>query len=450
MELKMYKKTLLLLVLYISFNAFGMKEESSSEEGVIFPPEVFENIRRQTTPTKAKHQLESTGRLLYYLGQEDRKGAIIQKAQEEALISLLQNNIKRKSKIKFTSIHPDFVTLYKQAYVHYLFYYGSWDQFFEKFEEKKMRSIAILPNWKLKYQEFPGYQSISIVVKQGKLKTPFLTMIHCPPVFSSAQFEDLIQQSHAKPSIRKIVLNNKTLFNTQEKTKTIITHLKKYRFKGIITVDTENLTVIAASCKGKILLSLEQFKFFLDSNDLYAVIPYATQSPLTLFCQEATLSSPTFVELLLDYGADPNMQDYDEYTPLHSLCFGTITDIERHKNIMKILLKYGANPNIQNKMKWTPLMLLCTKTIPPLELIELLLQYGADPNGQEKLSWSALRYAFRSKNNFSIDLVKLLLRYGGDPYLKHNFDTTPFDLIQDEDIKREVIEYYELLKKEGA
>ena len=70
------------------------------------------------------------------------------------------------------------------------------------------------------------------------------------------------------------------------------------------------------------------------------------------------------VKLLLKYKADPNITQFDGFTPLH------LAVIKENVLIIKYLLKYGANPNLPNKLfQQTPVHFACKNNIDPTILL---------------------------------------------------------------------------------
>jgi ankyrin repeat protein len=61
------------------------------------------------------------------------------------------------------------------------------------------------------------------------------------------------------------------------------------------------------------------------------------------------------VKLLLEHGADPNIQDRYGWTSLHEAA------IRGFVNVVKLLLEYGADPTVKDKDGRTPLDLARAK-----------------------------------------------------------------------------------------
>ena len=63
----------------------------------------------------------------------------------------------------------------------------------------------------------------------------------------------------------------------------------------------------------------------------------------------ATNGHVGLVKLLLEYGADPNMRNFDGVTALHNAIF------EEQVDIVKLLLQHDADPNIRDRVGNTPM-----------------------------------------------------------------------------------------------
>ncbi|WCR53682.1 MAG: Protein PhlB [Wolbachia endosymbiont of Ctenocephalides orientis wCori] len=121
---------------------------------------------------------------------------------------------------------------------------------------------------------------------------------------------------------------------------------------------------------------------------------------------------PEVVQMLLEKGADPNIQDNEGKTSLHYA-----TEFNCPEN-MKVLLKFGANPNEKDEIGNTPLH--CTNVT---ENIKILLDANANPNipakdGETPLH-TAVRYDYRAN-------VKLLLDEKVDSNIPNNQGDVPF------------------------
>lgn len=79
-------------------------------------------------------------------------------------------------------------------------------------------------------------------------------------------------------------------------------------------------------------------------NNNYAIALYS--GPLHYACQEGYLQ---LVELLLRYGADPNMEDADMRTPLH------FAARDNQLDCAALLIKFGAIVDAPDIAGWTPL-----------------------------------------------------------------------------------------------
>lgn len=85
----------------------------------------------------------------------------------------------------------------------------------------------------------------------------------------------------------------------------------------------------------------------------------------------ATLSNNTeMVKLLLDHGADPNLEPPDRNSLKHAIDYDQI-------DIVRLLLEHGADPNKMIFFDQIALVVACKHG--NLEIIDLLLQHGADP-----------------------------------------------------------------------
>jgi ankyrin repeat protein len=121
--------------------------------------------------------------------------------------------------------------------------------------------------------------------------------------------------------------------------------------------------------------------------------------------------TPKIVKSLIDFGAEVNLKDNDEFTPLR------FASVEPKKESVIVLLENGADVNVLDSQGSSPLMLVSLR--PNHELIKRFLEKGADINSQNNFGYTPLMYSL----NFihiegQIETVKLLLENGADVNLK--------------------------------
>ena len=117
------------------------------------------------------------------------------------------------------------------------------------------------------------------------------------------------------------------------------------------------------------------------------------------------------VTQLLLIGVNPNCEKYVYWTFMTPLIIAARLG---HQDVVQLLLDYGADPNQHKNSVSTALSYAATYGY--IEIVKLLLDRGADPNipkGYTSL-WAA------SSNGY-IDVVKLLLDYGANPNLASEF-----------------------------
>ncbi|KAF5229345.1 hypothetical protein FAUST_10467 [Fusarium austroamericanum] len=111
--------------------------------------------------------------------------------------------------------------------------------------------------------------------------------------------------------------------------------------------------------------------------------------------------------MLLDHGADPNLQDSDfGDTALHSAVF------RRKQNLVKVLLERRASPNVPDKLGKAPL-----HYTDRVEIAEILLDAGAEIDAMDMTGITALHTAAAYGERH---MVQLLLMRGADPLLMDN------------------------------
>ena len=135
-----------------------------------------------------------------------------------------------------------------------------------------------------------------------------------------------------------------------------------------------------------------------NKGDLKALESILKQSPNCLNTLDPKLGWPPLyrcivygiletAEILLKYGADPNVQNRLGQAPLHHTC-------ETNQIFLtNLLLQYSADPDLQKNDGDTALHIACYKG--HLEIVKVLLKAKANPNIPNKvLGRTPLHYAF--------------------------------------------------------
>jgi len=179
-------------------------------------------------------------------------------------------------------------------------------------------------------------------------------------------------------------------------------------------------------------------------------VDYMIYDRYSLLITAATYNKLDLVEMLLEMGANIEIQNPRGETPLY------LANINRNINMIKLLLKYGAeinkiihfggdtvlkkaisnenieiikllldndaNPNLGDDKNNTPLQeaaIIFSFNDDSISavIIKLLLQYGADINSKNVVGVTPLFFACLQENNLNIDT---LLEYGANPYILNN------------------------------
>lgn len=133
----------------------------------------------------------------------------------------------------------------------------------------------------------------------------------------------------------------------------------------------------------------------------------------------------SIVRLLLEHNADPNIKDQKGRTPL-SFVFEDRYLRESNVGIVELLLEYDASPDVKDQEGKS----LFYYIIDRYKVVELLLDKGVDPNIQDDRSRTPLHYLCEHGcRKGRVEIAKLLLRRGADPDLKDKDGKKPIDLV---------------------
>lgn len=134
--------------------------------------------------------------------------------------------------------------------------------------------------------------------------------------------------------------------------------------------------------------------------------------------QAVNLGHEEMVKLLLDSGADVNIEHHDdERTALH------IAAGKGNDKLVQLLLDRGANVNAADSVGLTVLHAAVLGRTP--STVRMLLRYGANVDARNNLGETALHHAAEV---WQEELVTLLLEFGADPSIKNEDGETADDV----------------------
>lgn len=136
------------------------------------------------------------------------------------------------------------------------------------------------------------------------------------------------------------------------------------------------------------------------------------------------------MQILLAYGAKPNLRDYKKRTPLMML------DEDAETEMARVLLSYGAKIKLADSEKNT--VLHHYAEFDDADMVRLLISHGADPNAKNKLGRTALMIA---AENGSSDTITTLIEAGADVHAVTKKRETAWDLADGENV-RAILETY--------
>lgn len=122
-------------------------------------------------------------------------------------------------------------------------------------------------------------------------------------------------------------------------------------------------------------------------------------------------------ELLLSKGADVNVEDPDENTPLH------VAILEANTNMVISLLSHGADVNkVNKKTGLTPLMLAVNLNTEEATIVDYLLSYKADHNVIDHYGETPLHIAIKQSKYY---VAQVLLNHKVDINIRNASEETP-------------------------
>ncbi len=133
----------------------------------------------------------------------------------------------------------------------------------------------------------------------------------------------------------------------------------------------------------------------------------------------SALNSPELMRALLDGGANPNQRD-SQGLPLLARAIGNDSPV------VELLLQHGADPNVQDTAHGLTALHYAAGN-PRLATAQVLLKHDAKVNVQSKDGKTPLHFAVRNGNQ---EFTTLLLEHGADPNLQDSNGETPLDFVR--------------------
>lgn len=206
--------------------------------------------------------------------------------------------------------------------------------------------------------------------------------------------------------------------------------IMKHPETNLLIETFEGHTALYLACRNK--CSLETIKALLDH--IPDIIHYASTemvSPLHLACSQGRLD---LVDMLINYGADLHVKDFDGDTPLHD------ASLSKNPEVVAMLLHAGAQAEMPNEMWYTPLHLACATKC--LESVEELLPFTTNSNNRARDGKTPICLAAQVG---AVEVVKYMLKHGGDPNIACHHKMLPLEYA----MRSRSVETFKLLLNES-
>ncbi|XP_050701660.1 ankyrin repeat, SAM and basic leucine zipper domain-containing protein 1-like isoform X1 [Eriocheir sinensis] len=131
---------------------------------------------------------------------------------------------------------------------------------------------------------------------------------------------------------------------------------------------------------------------------------------------------PQVVDYVLQQGANANMHK-ELFTPLMAACASSRESESDLLECVNLLLSYGAKPDIAERHRMTPLMFASKEG--RVSLVQRLIDAKVDVNKQDNRGWSALSWAATRGHG---RVVRLLLQHSADPTRMNSHGQRPADI----------------------
>lgn len=166
----------------------------------------------------------------------------------------------------------------------------------------------------------------------------------------------------------------------------------------------EGHTALYIACRENV--SVKTIKALLESAE--DIANYGSTECVTPLHVASILGNIEVMQLLIDYGAMVDVQDFDGDTPLHDAA------LAKRFEAVAVLLHAGADPEIQNESKFTPFHIACFKGC--FKTLQILFPFVYDINQCTVNGDTPLILAIQGSND---DIIHFLLENGADPNIKN-------------------------------
>ncbi|KAL4715705.1 hypothetical protein ACJJTC_006284 [Scirpophaga incertulas] len=177
----------------------------------------------------------------------------------------------------------------------------------------------------------------------------------------------------------------------------------------------EGHTALYLACRQK--CSIKIIKALLKTED---IVNYGSTENVTPLHIASGQGRVELMQLLLDYGAMLDVQDFDDETPLHDAVLNS------ESLAVNLLLHAGANPDIKNKNYKTPFHIACSRG--NYKIVKYMMPFIVDINEQDDSGSTPLRLSISGLND---KVVAFLLENGADPHIADSDKRTPLDAALD-------------------
>lgn len=176
----------------------------------------------------------------------------------------------------------------------------------------------------------------------------------------------------------------------------------------------EGYTALYLACRQQ--CSLLTIKALLDSAD--DMVNYGSTEDVTPLHIASGQGRVELIQLLLEYGAIINVQDFDGDTPLHDAALAA-----QHEAVT-LLLHAGADPEIKNGPSLlTAFHLACCKG--SYKTVQNIFPFITDINELAAGGESPLMSAVKGCND---DVIHFLLQHGADPHIRNVYNQSALDM----------------------